>query len=135
MGYSISRSTANFSGSSEAECKQGVARRNRNVLHPVHGISDRRGGDLGAEVTLPKFLARPGVEREEISFPVARKQQIAGRRENPGVADIAHLVIPDFLASGRIYCPHHAISPLGPPFDEGVPAEGLKRRPRSPARE
>src|SRR5579863_2568410 len=48
-----------------------------DVLPPIDGIADGGGSDAPTRVEGPKFLPVPSIQREDVAFQIAAKNQVA----------------------------------------------------------
>src|SRR5262249_9285108 len=72
------------------------------VLLAIHGVRHGTVDNLRAEVGLPEERPRARVERLEIAFAVAGKEDIRRGGQDPAIGDVGGVVLPPFLARARI---------------------------------
>ena len=74
------------------------SRRRRDVLPPVHRITDGRSAMPRAGLKTPHFLTRACIQREELAFRIAGEHQVARRRQHGSQQYVFVRIAPDALA-------------------------------------
>ena len=82
--------------------RAGPARRHRDVLLAVDGVTDRPGDRAGADGHLPQLLAAARTVHHEIAVFRALDQKISRRRQHTAVPRAVVRNTPDFLICDRI---------------------------------